>query len=480
MSRQFNVYYIPDLLESNLSSIYSVDKTLCAIENSLRFRGDGYWLVACPSKPNIPNAELIYDTIICNKEYFLQAAADAVASDNPGARLAYEKVAEQNGLVKALEGHYQLYKDVLRQFLNTRSEGVVMLKERLGIACGHLASGRCEHALWEIQRLCDFLFHIWEQGEIESDRNPQVLRQSLNHHQIAIATQKGRIEAALQNLRKARDVGEIEKSAYSWLVGREQLAHAFESAKHEAEAIERQLRQLSPPLYRAQDSVIIQRPQVDQAFLLCFILLSQLEDSAITKMRSELDEILSWGSEDWELKFQRTDGIPTEYHGIFRYLRHAARFESHIPRADEVEKQYGSLTAGILSMSENAAIQVADPKSETFSSVQNLMILCAGKGWYLILPAVAGNLRAKADFEDVVEMARCSPLYEDIQPNTVRNHLDSILMLLEPRDERERNEASDMLGEVKEVSLRGKKRPSPCPDGESDEKRLKDKSGPSM
>lgn len=262
MSRQFNVYYIPDLLESNLSSIYSVDKTLCAIENSLRFRGDGYWLVACPSKPNIPNAELIYDTIICNKEYFLQAAADAVASDNPGARLAYEKVAEQNGLVKALEGHYQLYKDVLRQFLNTRSEGVVMLKERLGIACGHLASGRCEHALWEIQRLCDFLFHIWEQGEIESDRNPQVLRQSLNHHQIAIATQKGRIEAALQNLRKARDVGEIEKSAYSWLVGREQLAHAFESAKHEAEAIERQLRQLSPPLYRAQDSVIVRNSPV--------------------------------------------------------------------------------------------------------------------------------------------------------------------------------------------------------------------------
>lgn len=257
MSRQFNIYYIRDLPESNLSGIYSVDKTLCAIEDSHTFRGDGYWLVACPSKPNIPNVELIHGALICNREHFLQAAADAVASDNPGAQLAYEKVAERNGLVKALEGHYRLYKDVLRQFLNTRSDGVAKLMERLGKACGHLESGRCDDALRDIQHLCDFVFHIWEQGEIESDRNPQVLRQSLNHRQIAIATQKGRIEVALQNLQKARDAGKIKKSAYSWLVGREQLAHAFESAKHEAEAIERQLRQLSPPLYRAQDSVTV-------------------------------------------------------------------------------------------------------------------------------------------------------------------------------------------------------------------------------
>lgn len=262
MSRRFSVYYIRDLPGSNLSGVYRVDKILCAIENSHMYRGDYFWLVACPSKPNIPNAELIHDTIICNREHFLQAAADAVASDNPGARLAYEKVAEQNGLVKALEGHYQLYKDVLRQFLNTRRKGVAMIMERLDIACGHLASGMCEHALWEIQRLCDFVLHIWKQGEIESDRNPQVLRQSLNHHQIAIATQKGRIEAALQTLRKARDAGEIKESAYSWLVGREQLAYAFESAKHEVEAIERQLQQLSPPLYRAQDSVIVRNSPI--------------------------------------------------------------------------------------------------------------------------------------------------------------------------------------------------------------------------
>ncbi|KAG5205224.1 hypothetical protein GTR04_6822 [Trichophyton interdigitale] len=197
-------------------------------------------------------------------------------------------------------------------------------------------------------------------------------------------------------------------------------------------------------------------------------------------MHSELDEILSWGHEYWERELQRTDDIPIEYSVICRYLRRAAWFGGHSLQADKVEKQHRSLAAGVSSISENAVIQAADPKSENFSSVQNLMILCAGKGRYLVLPAVAAHLRAKVDFEEVVTVARLSPLYENIQPDTVTIHLDSILMFLEPRDEREQNETSDMLGEVKEVSMRGKKRPSPCPDGESDEKRLKDKSGPSM
>ncbi|EFR02720.1 hypothetical protein MGYG_05718 [Nannizzia gypsea CBS 118893] len=478
MSRQFEVYYIHDPPGLTLSAIYKVDRTLCAIEGSHVFRGKNFWFAACPSRLGIPNAQRICGTLTCDKDSFLQAAADAINSSSPGVQIAYHKIIRPNGLAKDLKGYLELHKTITHEFLRARKEEIIDLKEEIEEACRYLTYGQWEEALRKVKVLQDSLAHMWTRGECESDQNPWVLRQGINPHQTEVIALKVQIEVVLQLL-QARG---REKTIYTLRGRREELAYVLGRVQGEIQLLEGELGQAPQ---QTQDLLMVSRPRVHQFYLLCgIILFHQVESQAIEEHRRLLDEMLSWGEKDWDLELRRPNSNSSSYYTALSYhLQSIPQFRGLTLYKSELETQYKRLAAGIRSMSEGAGLQLADPKMEQFSAMQNLLILGAGTGWFTAAPVATGYLRSQININEVIGMAYQSPLYESVGFEDIESrvdcHLDSLLMFLEPRKERELLEEwellelPDVLEETNQVSLQGQKRPSPQPDGESNQKRPK-------
>ncbi|KAF3481545.1 uncharacterized protein GIQ15_04304 [Arthroderma uncinatum] len=203
-----------------------------------------------------------------------------------------------------------------------------------------------------------------------------------------------------------------------------------------------------------------QGPKLLTLYLLCAILLfSCVESPVIENQRLVLGEMLSWGEEDWGLELQRIENSTDYYLAMHSYLQSIPQFKDDSLQEGEVGKQHRSLAAGIQRMSANAVIQPANPKDERFSALQNLIMLCAGIGWFAALPEATGALRLMVK-NSTIQAAYKSPLYKGVK-GSAEEHLDSLLLFLEPDEERLRLNGDPDTQEGGRV--RGEKRPSPCP-----------------
>ncbi|EGE04059.1 hypothetical protein TEQG_03091 [Trichophyton equinum CBS 127.97] len=126
------------------------------------------------------------------------------------------------------------------------------------------------------------------------------------------------------------------------------------------------------------------------------------ENPVIENQRQVLREMLSWVEEDWELELQRIENWTDYYLAMHGYLQSIPQFKDDGLQEGEVGKQHRSLAAGIQSISANAVIQPANPKNERFSALQNLIMLCAGIGWFAALPKAMGILRLMVNDDTIL------------------------------------------------------------------------------
>lgn len=106
--------------------------------------------------------------------------------------------------------------------------------------------------------------------------------------------------------------------------------------------------------------------------------------------------------EDWGLELQGIECSTNYYLAMHSYLQNIPQFKADGLQEGEVGKQYRSLVDGIQSISANAVIQPANPKNERFSALQNLIMLCAGIGWFAALPKAMGILRLMVNDDTIL------------------------------------------------------------------------------
>ncbi|GBF66694.1 casein kinase I isoform delta [Trichophyton mentagrophytes] len=459
----FQVYCIPDR-ESALRKIFEANTFLHQIQGAHTLRGSHCWFIASYTPPRIPYAVLIHnDTSLdkqqINQEDFVIAAADAANSKNIHAWLAYKRIAEQNNLVSKIEYWRYSQLKASRKFYISRQHSLLNLEGKINKIFNCLFNKTLEAAIKEVRNLSVSLVEMRKEGETQLDEEYRILRQGVNFIQEKVASCEGRVGSILYLFTTAKKTR--AEGVHVLLVAHQHLTQVVDYIRSLRSFIGGEIQRLEQPL-QDLDLPKISRPHIHQLYFLCAVLLfSCVENPVFEDRQQQLEDILSWEKEDWAIEFKFIENSTEYYLAMHNHLQNVPYFKDNGLPEGIVEKQYKCLATNIQSISANAPIQPAGLKDERFSAIQNLLIICAGIGWFAALPTVTGYLRLMIKPDTFLTIQR-SPLYKYVDTEVIGDHVDKLILLLEPPKERER--LNKDLGDGRQAC--GTKRLSPCPAGD--------------
>ncbi|EGD89728.1 uncharacterized protein TERG_05966 [Trichophyton rubrum CBS 118892] len=348
--------------------------------------------------------------------------------------VSIQRIAEQNNLVSKIEYWRYSQLKASRKFYISRQQSLLNLEGKINKTFTCLSNKTLEAAVKEVQNLSVSLVKMRKEGETQLDEEYRILRQGVNFIQEKAATCEGPVGSILYLFTTAKKTR--TEGVHALLVAHQHLTQVVDYIRSLRTFIGGEIQRLEQPL---QDLELpkIPRPHIHQLYFLCA------------------------EKEDWATEFKCIENSTDYYLAMHNHLQNIPYFKDNGLPEGIVEKQYKYLAANIQSISANTPIQPAGLKDERFSAIQNLLIIRAGIGWFAALPKVTGHLRLMMKPDTFLTIQR-SLLYKYVDTEVIGDHVDKLILLLEPPKEREW--LNKDLGNGRPAC--GTKRLSPCPAGD--------------